>query len=404
LQSVRALEGKKGNQGGRGVVPFFPLLPLRTKRWFLRTAERTMPAGTGPLRFSSTENFRSRLVLAVLSGNSVVFEDIRRNDVEQGTGMRDYEVSFLRLVDKFTNGTRVKINETGTAVKFIPGVILGGELEHLCPNSRSIGYFIEGILPLAIVAKSDVRLTFRGVTNDAEDLSIDSIQSVTVPLLRRVANVDCKLKLLKRGAPPGGGGEALLTCPTVKSLPAFELVDAGLVKRIRGVAYSTRVAPTYANRLIDVVRGVLNRFTADVYIYTDHHPKRTGGESPGYGVSLVAETTTHCLIAADCSSSLKEKDPEEIGNRAVAQLLEETDYGGCVDTSHQSIALTLMALSDEDVSRIRVGRLSEHTVQLLRDLRSFMGIVFNLTPDRDANSVLISCVGTGFRNTAKRIN
>jgi hypothetical protein len=37
------------------------------------------------------------------------------------------------------------------------------------------------------------------------------------------------------------------------------------------VAYSGRVNPMTANRLIDSARGILNQFTQDVFIYTDHY-------------------------------------------------------------------------------------------------------------------------------------
>lgn len=156
--------------------------------------------------------------------------------------------------------------------------------------------------------------------------------------------------------------------------------------------------------MVDAARGLLNRFTADVFIYTDHHSKQSGGDSPGCGLSLVAETTSHCLLVTDASSSTDSRNPEEIAIRAVKRLLEEIDYGGCVDTTHQSLALLLISLSREDVSRIRVGRLSPYTVHFLRDMKSFLGVVFKVAPDREGNTVLMTCVGIGYSNIAKRIN
>ena len=37
---------------------------------------------------------------------------------QEDTGLRDYEVSLLRLVEKVTNGCVVQINETGTSVYY----------------------------------------------------------------------------------------------------------------------------------------------------------------------------------------------------------------------------------------------------------------------------------------------
>ncbi len=47
------------------------------------------------------------------------------------------------------------------------------------------------------------------------------------------------------------------------------LLTAGMVKRVRGVAYSMKVSPQNANRMVDGARGPLNDYLADVYIFTD---------------------------------------------------------------------------------------------------------------------------------------
>ena len=54
----------------------------------------------------------------------------------------------------------------------------------------------------------------------------------------------------------------------------------------------------------------------------------------GYGVSLVAETIDGVFISTDCEYSPDgAKDPEQVGERAALQLLDEIQYSGCVDTS-----------------------------------------------------------------------
>lgn len=53
--------------------------------------------------------------------------------------------------------------------------------------------------------------------------------------------------------------------------------------------------------------------------------------------------------------------PEDIAVAAAHMLCEEMESGGCVDSTHQSLALVLMALCPEDVSRIRLGRLTPFT-------------------------------------------
>lgn len=48
--------------------------------------------------------------------------------------------------------------------------------------------------------------------------------------------------------------------------------------------------------------GLLNRLLPDVWVHTDHHSGRTGGESPGFALSLVAESTTGVLLVAETAA------------------------------------------------------------------------------------------------------
>lgn len=73
------------------------------------------------------------------------------------------------------------------------------------------------------------------------------------------------------------------------------------------------------------------------------------GSSPGFGISLVAETTKGCFISADTTVSYghagestefeEEKKelppPEDIGEQMAYALLGEINQGGVVDSTHQ---------------------------------------------------------------------
>ena len=63
------------------------------------------------LRFRGSQCFRQRLVCATISGRPIRIDDIRTDD--QNPGLRDYEASLLRLIEKITNGCIIEINETG---------------------------------------------------------------------------------------------------------------------------------------------------------------------------------------------------------------------------------------------------------------------------------------------------
>ncbi|KAH9066285.1 18S rRNA biogenesis protein [Lactarius vividus] len=356
------------------------------------------------LHYSGHLYFRHRLVLSILSGKSIKIDKIRPGD--KNPGLRDYEISLLRLIEKVTNGTVIEISLTGSAILVKPGIIAGGPVSHECPTSRSIGYFLEPIIMLAPFSKKPLSLTLRGITSDDKDLSVDLIRTVTLPHLEPFGISDgLELKIKKRGSPPLGGGEVLFLCPIVKQVKTLNFVEPGKVKRIRGIAHAVRVSPQFSNRMIEAARSVLNRYIPDIYLYSDVYKGEESGKSPGYALSLVAETTTSALHCAEAVSQ-PGVAPEDIALQAARSLLSEIERGGCVDQMHQTLVLLMMVLGSEDVGRCRMAEPTERTVQFLRDVRDVFGISFKIVPaDKSGGSrqLLYSCYGSGYVNTNRTL-
>eukprot|EP01139_Manchomonas_bermudensis_P005059 Amastigsp_a174597_186.p1 type:complete len:371 gc:universal Amastigsp_a174597_186:1-1113(+) len=351
------------------------------------------------LRYEGAANFRYRLLCATLAKRPVIIDEIRSD--EENIGLRDYEAGFLRLLEKVTNGSIVEINETGTCVTYTPGLIVGGRFTHDCAHSRGIGYFLEALVVLAPFGKKPIVATLRGITNESIDLSIDVIRTAMIPLLKEFGIEDePEIKIAKRGAPPSGGGSVQIVLPNVKALKAVQKVHAGAIRRIRGLAYSARVSPMFGARMLDSCKAVLTAFTSDVFVYTDHCKGPEAGNSPGYALSLLAETETGSLYSAEHCGGAGVL-PEEVGEAAAFALLEELDRGGCVGSAMQPLVFVLMALTPEDVSALRIGTLTLAGVATLRLLKDFFGITFKLEADESDRSVLVSCVGVGFTNFSR---
>ena len=195
------------------------------------------------LKYKGSQQFRQRILLATLSGRPVRIDGIREN--HEQVGLRDFEASFLRLLEKVVNGCEIVINETGTGIRYRPGIITGGaDLSHDCGTSRGISYFLQPLLVLAPFAKAPLSITLKGITNSEQDIGVDVIRTVTMPMLRHFGiGESAGLVINKRGAPPLGGGEVVLPLPIVRELTPVKLVDFTMVKRVRGIAYGTKVSP-----------------------------------------------------------------------------------------------------------------------------------------------------------------
>jgi len=100
-------------------------------------AAATSAAVAPGLRFEGCRQFRQRLTFATLARKRLRVDNIRHLDEEPG--LQDFEASYLRLLDSLTNGSKLEINETGTCLRYNPGLIIGGSVEHACGLSRSIG-------------------------------------------------------------------------------------------------------------------------------------------------------------------------------------------------------------------------------------------------------------------------
>ncbi|RAL47746.1 hypothetical protein DM860_012371 [Cuscuta australis] len=374
------------------------------------------------MKFKGSQNLRLRLLLSTLSATPILIEDIRSDAT--WPGLRHHEVSFLRLLEKVCDDCVVEINETGTKLRYKPGIVMGGKnLTHDCGVSRSIGYFMEPLIVLGLFGKKPLSIRLKGITNDPKDPSVDTFRSATLPILKQfgVPSEGLGLKVESRGVAPNGGGEVILSVPIVQdSLRAVSWTDGGLVKRIRGVSFSTKVSVQFENTMIHAARGILNQLLADIHIFTDHKAGPQAGESPGYGISLVAETTSGCFFSADTAVSYAveedamdigdDKDshcltpPADIGEQIASALLNEIEQGGVVDSTHQGLLFLLCALCPQDVSKVHVGKLSPYAMETLRHIRDFLGVTFVIEPDSESRTVVLKCLGCGLKNMSRKLS
>merc|ERR1711862_956235 len=119
------------------------------------------------------------------------------------------------------------------------------------------------------------------------------------------------------------------------------------------------------------------------------------------GVILCAETS----LDVNIKKNNKRQLPEDLGQYGAALLLQEVQKGGVVDTAQQTLVLLWMCLTSEDVSRVRLGTLSPYTIQSLRLFKLMFGVEFKVIAseqeDYNSKTVLLSCLGIGYRNVAR---
>ena len=97
--------------------------------------------------------------------------------------------------------------------------------------------------------------------------------------------------------------------------------------------------------------------------------------------------------------------PELVGENTAKLLLEEINRGGYVDGSHQALALSLCAMSSPDeISQLRMGPLTPHSVETLRLILEFFKVKFKIAPEQQSRTLFLSCIGAGITNNVKAMN
>ncbi|CCK71954.1 rRNA-processing endoribonuclease KNAG_0I01690 [Huiozyma naganishii CBS 8797] len=365
-----------------------------------------MSNSKSPLRiFEGHQNFRLRIVLATLSGIPIKLEKIRSNDLNPG--LKDYEVSFLRLIETVTNGSTIEISYTGTTLIYRPGIIYGGSYTHQCPNSKPVGYFIEPMLYLAPFSKKKFSLLFKGITASHKDAGIDVLKWGMLPVLEKFGVRECALHTLKRGSPPLGGGEVHLVVDSLIAQPiTMHELETPIISSIRGVAYSTRVSPSLVNRMIDGAQKVLKDVGCTVNITADVWRGENSGKSPGWGITLLAEMKKNWCLFSECIGDAGDV-PEDIGAKAAYHLLEEISRSTAIGRGQLPLAIVFMVIGKEDIGRLRINKnqIDENFIHLLRDIKKIFGTEVYLKPvnDPESDDFIATVKGVGFTNANKKI-
>ncbi|KAH5111219.1 hypothetical protein HBI82_190710 [Parastagonospora nodorum] len=396
------------------------------------------------VQFTGHRHLTTRLLLATLTGRPVRISQIRSTSTNPG--LTRHETNFIRLLDAVTNGSQIQFSMTGTTLVFRPGLITGsaeglgasgGVIRHEIPREcarRGVSWWLIPLCILAPFSKGNVNVTFHGegcVTSSTTsgDPSADTVRTAILPLYKSFGiERNIEIRILKRSCAPqtgkSAGGEVQLVFNHQVRLPkTLHLLNPGRVKKIRGVAYCVEVPKTNNERMIHEARGILNKFVPDTYIFSDASPAplvpttnnrgQVGSKvkgAVGFGLSLVAESSTGCIYSADvCSPPEGGVPADEIGKQCAYQLLEKISQAGCVESVAAPTMLMLMAMGSEDVGRVALGRdvlASEEVIQLARDSQAFGGSAWGFreqSGENERGEVVVSVVGRGVGNVGRKV-
>ena len=336
------------------------------------------------IEFKGSNYFRLKIAYSFLLNKPIRISEIRSESINPG--LTKYEISFLKLISSITNGTEIKINQTGTSFTLIPGTITnnyGDNIKFDCDKSRNITYYTEGLIPICLFGKESLHINLTGITNNNIDNSVDSFKMSTCVLLQKLIIGDSvEFKILKRGILPNGIGEIYFKIPIITFISPFDWIDEGKIKRIRGIAFTSKLSSIYIKQMIDSSRNILNNFLPDVWISEDvYKDKDLSKISPGYGLTLCAESKNGFCFCTDKINDIEniEKTANEISKECTLQFINDIYSSGCCNINNQSLFLFLMSLSEKNyVSKMKIGKITEFTKGVLKFIDKYLGVKFHI--------------------------
>ena len=115
---------------------------------------------------------------------------------------------------------------------------------------------LEPLLLLGPFMEEPLHVTLQGVTNHPDDITVDTFRTVTLATLKPFGLEGLALKVLKRGALPLGGGKVVFDCPITPLLQPITWLEPDRVKRIRGVAFTSKVSTQFGARMLGSISEV----------------------------------------------------------------------------------------------------------------------------------------------------
>jgi RNA 3'-terminal phosphate cyclase (ATP) len=272
-------------------------------------------------------------------------------------GLRPQHVAAVRacaeLCRAHTEGVQVDARE----FTFRPeSRVRGGRYEWDIGTAGSAPMLALGVLPVACLADSLLSARITGGMFQDFAPSPFHLRHVLAPLLTRMG-ASVEVVVVRPGYVPAGAGVLELRVrPAAQGLAALELLDRGAVRAVRGIALASHLAErSVSERMARACEEVLA--AAGLSCAIERLDDTTASQA-GAGLGVWAETSTGCLLGADCAGAPR-RTSEAIGRRVARALLEDLASGATVDR-HLADQLVLFASLARGKTRYRVPADSAH--------------------------------------------
>jgi RNA 3'-terminal phosphate cyclase (ATP) len=153
-----------------------------------------------------------QIVRTAVSLSAVTSIPVRIINIRQGRpkpGLAGQHVSAIEALSRISSASTSGIHTGSLGIEFHPGILAGGSYNIDIGTAGSVTLLIQCLLPALCRANGTVFLSVIGGTDVKWAPTIDYLQHVALPAFE-LFGLNAKLRLLKRGYYPRGGGQVAL--------------------------------------------------------------------------------------------------------------------------------------------------------------------------------------------------
>ncbi len=302
---------------------------------------------------------------------------------EQG-GLKAQHVAAIKALKKICNAETNDVEIGATELHYKPGKVKPGRYEFDIGTAGSITLFLQAIILPSLFAPGKITLTVKGGTSGKWQASVDYLQQILLPQLKRFVD-KIELKILKRGYYPEGGGEIILEISPrkqkEKTISVITLDTPGKLEQIKGVinASASLQEQHVAERIHQAAEAGLRKYQVPINIRVEYaQTKSIGGEIVLWAVfsnNSLIDQLNPIILGGDALLE-KGKRSEEVAKEAVEELSLEIDRNAAVDHHLADQLIPFMGLLPG--SKIKVQEVTSHTQTNIDIVEQFLPVKFEV--------------------------
>jgi RNA 3'-terminal phosphate cyclase (ATP) len=338
---------------------------------------------------------RTATALSAILGVPIRIFNIRAKRKPQG--LRQQHLTAVKAVASLSNAYVENLLVGSTEIVFKPKQIKSGSYNIDVHTAGSITLVLQALMPVAAFANSSVVVKIKGGTNVPMSPPIEYLQEVLLPLLK-VLGINIQVKLLRYGFYPKGGGIVQAHIEPTKNINSINITEDFTVKRVFGIAYSSRLPQNIVERMSKTARNILIQegFDVDIETLSLQPNNPLCAVSPGCGISIFAESLNGLRIGANSLGELG-KPAEKVAEEASKTLIKQIRIGAPID-KHLGDQLIIWISLANGTSKIRVSEYTLHTATCIELCKMIANAEFKVYGNIGDRDVTIECRGISIKS------